>query len=88
MPTEQPPVDPTADAPPCCTHPDGSLTSVARDVLCGVAATPRPVRVAEVAGVPLYRVRESLRELEGLGLVRSEARDRWVLTPTGVDALG
>lgn len=53
-----------------CLNPDGTLTRVARDLL--TALEPAPVSapvLASATGLPLWRVRASLRELAGQELV-------------------
>jgi DNA-binding IclR family transcriptional regulator len=52
-----------------CVNSDGTITSSARAVL---KATQQPVTAAEIAaatGLPLYRIRGSLRELVDAGLL-------------------
>lgn len=58
-----------------CINADGSLTPVALQVLRALAASTEPVTgdvVARVTGLPVYRARASLRELQSAGLVTSQ----------------
>jgi DNA-binding IclR family transcriptional regulator len=55
-----------------CINADGSLSPVALQVLRALAASTEPVTgdvVARVTGLPVYRARASLRELQSAGLV-------------------
>ncbi|MCK6443096.1 hypothetical protein [Elstera cyanobacteriorum] len=53
-----------------CLNPDGTLTRVARDLLTALEPAPVPAPVlASATGLPLWRVRASLRELAGQDLV-------------------
>ena len=52
-----------------CINPDGSLTRMARKVLFALRSPGTAVDIADLAGVPLYRARASLRELGEAGLV-------------------
>lgn len=59
-----------------CINPDGSLTPVALQVLRALAADGEPMTgdiVARVTGLPVYRARASLRELQSAGLVTTES---------------
>lgn len=70
-----------------CIAPDGSLSDQARAVLRSL----EPGRTLEVAatenGLPLYRIRSSVRELVQAGLVE-ESGDLYRTTPRGVAKLG
>ncbi len=55
-----------------CLNPDGSLTRVARAVLTALETEARAApAVAMASGLPLWRVRASLRELRGQDLVKA-----------------
>ena len=54
-----------------CVNPDGTLTPSARKILEALTSASRPEAIAVATGVPLFRVRSSLRELEAAGLVRT-----------------
>jgi len=59
-----------------CINADGSLSPVALQVLRALAASTEPVTgdvVARVTGLPVYRARASLRELQSAGLVTDES---------------
>lgn len=65
-----------------CLGPDGSLTVQAKAVLRALEA-PRPLEdVARDAGLPLYRIRGSIRELAQAGLVE-EAEGLYRTTAAG-----
>lgn len=58
-----------------CVNPDGTLTPVAVQVLRGMAslhAASNVDAIARAAGLPVYRARASLRELQNAGLVADE----------------
>ena len=68
-----------------CVATDGSLTAVAAQVLGALATAAAPGAedvVAGAAGLPIYRVRATLRELEREHLVEDVGGVR-VLTPAG-----
>jgi len=53
-----------------CLNPDGTLTAIARAVLGAVeAGVSGEVPLAEAAGIPLWRLRASLREIGAVGLI-------------------
>jgi DNA-binding IclR family transcriptional regulator len=52
-----------------CLNPDGTLTSSAEAILAAIQTSNRPEDIAQATGLPLYRVRSSLRELVELGLL-------------------
>jgi DNA-binding IclR family transcriptional regulator len=65
-----------------CVNPDGTLSTVAARVLERVAAGADERDIAASAGVPVYRVRASLRELVQAGLL-SQADGAWTVTEAG-----
>ncbi len=74
-----------------CMNPDGSLSPSGRTLLeaLGPSGTAGPRTAAELAGavgLPLFRVRSSLREAGAAGLV-VEAEDGVRRTPAGDEAL-
>ncbi len=70
-----------------CINSDGSLTLVARDVLQSLDR-PRSVdEIHDVSRQPVYRVRASLREMAGIGLV-TETDGRYSITEAGRARLG
>ena len=52
-----------------CVNPDGTLSSVAMSVLRAIADGADLPGIAGQVGVPLFRVRASLRELVDAGMV-------------------
>jgi DNA-binding IclR family transcriptional regulator len=62
-----------------CLNPDGTPTASGRAILAALRTASRPEELARTAGVQLYRVRSSLRELAAAGFV-SEEGGRYVLT--------
>lgn len=69
-----------------CVDPEGNLSSVAKKVLELVDEGGGPPQIAEAAGVPLYRVRASLRELVQAGLLVDDG-GRLGLTDAGRAAI-
>jgi len=49
-----------------CVNADGSLTPIAKKVLSAMLEPRNAVEISNITGVPLYRVRSSLRELTQL----------------------
>ena len=70
-----------------CINPDGTLTRIARAVLTALNPPKSAEQVAIVSGVPLYRVRASLRETAAAGLVAEVAGALVGLTDKGVEVL-
>lgn len=74
-----------------CINPDGTLTEVAKRSLTLLAVPYTAARLAEAAGLPLWRVRATLRETGRAKLVACldpQAVDpSWQLTELGVEAL-
>jgi DNA-binding IclR family transcriptional regulator len=69
-----------------CINPDGTLTPSARLVL---ETLKKPAGLAEVArntGLPLYRIRMSLRELTEAGLLAQDT-EVYQITPAGLERL-
>jgi hypothetical protein len=52
-----------------CLNPDGSLTTGAKAMLEVMAGPLREEEIATRTGLPLYRIRSGLREMEQAGLV-------------------
>ena len=65
-----------------CVNPDGTLSGVAEKILSLVEGGAEVKALAEAAGVPVYRVRASLRELVQAGLL-VEAEGGWASTEAG-----
>jgi predicted transcriptional regulator len=65
-----------------CVKPDGTLSTTGRLMLAAVQKDSSAEDVADTTGMPLYRVRSSLRELIAAGLV-AEAGERFSQTEQG-----
>ncbi|MGO1076264.1 hypothetical protein [Inquilinus sp. CA228] len=74
-----------------CINPDGTLTEVAKRSLTLLAVPYTAAGLAEAAGLPLWRVRATLRETGRAKLVAcldpDAADPSWRLTELGVEAL-
>jgi len=70
-----------------CVNPDGTLTPSALAVLKAVKQAPQTAEaLAALVGLPLFRVRSSLRELREAGLL-IETDGVYHLTPQGEETL-
>ncbi|MEJ5314979.1 MULTISPECIES: hypothetical protein [Anaerolinea] len=70
-----------------CVNPDGTLTPSALAVLKAVKQAPQTAEaLAALVGLPLFRVRSSLRELREAGLL-IESGGVYHLTPQGEETL-
>ncbi|MGQ9815526.1 MAG: hypothetical protein ACUVR3_10300 [Candidatus Roseilinea sp.] len=70
-----------------CINPDGTLAPSARSVLSALRGGPtKPEALAQQAGLPLFRVRSSMRELAEAGLV-TEIEGAYALTDAGRERL-
>lgn len=67
-----------------CVRPDGTLSTTGKLMLEAVPENSSPEDVAAVTGMPLYRVRSSLRELAAAGYV-SEEGERFTRTERGAE---
>lgn len=65
-----------------CVNPDGTISAVAGKVLVAADQGADERAMAEAAGVPVYRVRASLRELVQAGLL-TQADGAWAVTDAG-----
>ena len=65
-----------------CINPDGTVTPSARNILRATQSPLTPAGIAAATGLPLYRIRSSLRELVQASLLREEG-ERYVLTEAG-----
>jgi Sugar-specific transcriptional regulator TrmB. len=54
-----------------CVSPDGSVTESAKRVLLAAVEEKSAEEIAKAAGLPLFRVRGSVRELVDAGLIES-----------------
>jgi predicted transcriptional regulator len=62
-----------------CINPDGTLTPTAQAVITALKTPCTPVDLAQVTGLPIYRIRSTIRELIEAGLV-FESNGRYKLT--------
>lgn len=69
-----------------CINPDGTLAPSARTVLEFLKSPKNPLEVAQHTGMPMYRVRMSLRELSEAGLL-SETDGLYQITEAGLERL-
>ena len=69
-----------------CINPDGTLSVVAHRVLSALSRPLTPEAVARAAGVPLYRVRGTLRETGAAGLIEP-VEGGYLLTDKGREVL-
>lgn len=70
-----------------CLNPDGTLTQIARAVLTGVETGPLGEEpLAKTAGIPVWRLRASLREIGAAGLITA-AGEGHMLTDKGREVL-
>lgn len=65
-----------------CINADGSLTPIAQKVLRAILEPATASEIQQRAGIPLYRVRASLRELMELNMVVQQ-EDRYHITALG-----
>ncbi len=65
-----------------CINPDGTLAPSAIQVLREAEQPKTAAELAQISGLPLFRVRSSLRELVQAGLLREDG-DHFVLTESG-----
>ena len=69
-----------------CINPDGTLSVVAHRVLSALTRPLAPEALAQAAGVPLYRVRGTLRETGAAGLIE-QVEGGYLLTDKGREVL-
>jgi predicted methyltransferase len=65
-----------------CINPDGTLTPTAQAVIAALYTPTSAMDIGQTAGLPIYRVRATLRELGEAGLV-GEKDGVFQLTETG-----
>jgi DNA-binding IclR family transcriptional regulator len=65
-----------------CINADGTLVSSAFTLLAAAQTARTATEIATLTGLPLYRVRSSLRELVQAQLLR-EGSERYALTKAG-----
>ncbi|HSL20679.1 MAG TPA: hypothetical protein VK886_04025 [Vicinamibacterales bacterium] len=69
-----------------CLNSDGTPTVVAAQLLVALATAEDPTDLAIATGLPMYRVRSGLREMERAGLVEAIG-DGYMLTSRGRELL-
>jgi predicted transcriptional regulator len=69
-----------------CVNPDGTLTASALALLEILMDPLKPEEIALRVGQPLFKVRSSLREMSGAGLLTSDG-DHYVITAEGSERL-
>ncbi len=70
-----------------CINPDGTLAPSAQSILAALRGGPAKAEtLAQQAGLPLFRVRSSMRELVQAGLV-TEQDSAYALTDAGRERL-
>ena len=65
-----------------CINPDGTLTESAKTLLKAAHEPMSPEDLAKKIGIPLYKVRSSVREMSEAGLIK-ETQGRFVITGKG-----
>jgi predicted transcriptional regulator len=65
-----------------CVNADGTITPMAKSLLQALGNPLTPEEAAALIGVPLFRIRASLRELQAAGFVKDEG-GRYRLTEQG-----
>lgn len=65
-----------------CINPDGTVTPSARSILHAAQQPLTPPEIAAATGLPLYRIRSSLRELVQAELLRQDG-ERYEVTEAG-----
>ena len=70
-----------------CVNTDGTLTQSARSVLGAAREPALPEEIAARTGLPLYRIRSSLRELHDAGLLEAQLDGRYRLTTAGTERI-
>jgi predicted transcriptional regulator len=65
-----------------CINPDGTLTPTAQAVINALQAPCTHSELAQAVGLPVYRVRSTIRELIEAGLVQ-EIEGKYHLTKPG-----
>ena len=71
-----------------CVNPDGTLTHTARKVLETIKDEARDDKsIAELTGIPMFKVRSSLREMFSVGFLGEVEKDQFKITPIGEKVL-
>jgi len=69
-----------------CINPDGTLTPSARKILSALSSPITLEKAAESTGLPLFRIRSSIREMLEAGLVEKED-GRYLITKLGQEKM-
>jgi len=69
-----------------CILPDGSVTPTAKKVLAVASEAKSAEEIAQATGMPLYRVRSSVRELLEGGLLQ-EREGKYQITEKGKEKI-
>jgi predicted transcriptional regulator len=70
-----------------CINPDGTLTSSAKAILSALSSPAALEKVAKSTGLPLFRIRSSIREMLEAGLVKEEG-GKYAATGLGREKIG
>ena len=70
-----------------CVNTDGALTQSARSLLGAAREPALPEEIAAQTGLPLYRIRSSLRELREAGLIEAQLDGKYRLTTAGIERI-
>lgn len=69
-----------------CVLPDGSVTPTAKKVLSAALQEKSAEEISELTGMPLFRVRSSIRELLNEGLIE-EKGGKYLTTDKGKEKI-
>lgn len=69
-----------------CINPDGTLSVAAKKIMAAMRQPTTLEDVAQQTGLPLYRIRSSVREIVQAGLVLEEGR-QYTLTEAGKERI-
>lgn len=69
-----------------CINPDGTITESAKALLRIIGDPLNPEEISSKLGQPLFKVRSSLREMEGAGFVMSDGA-KYKITEKGKEKL-
>jgi len=69
-----------------CINEDGTLTPSAKAVLSALSSPITSEEVAKSTGLPLFRIRSSIREMLEAGLVE-EKEEKYIITEAGIKKL-
>jgi predicted transcriptional regulator len=69
-----------------CINPDGTLSVAAKKIMASMQQPTTLEDIAQQTGLPLYRIRSSVREIVQAGLVLEEDR-RYTLTEAGKERI-